>query len=190
MEGLRGMTWNSEGFRDPGKHLFVTEAIKEHKLDFIALLETGRSNFTVNFLSGLAAGNDFMWFCLPPHGRSGGILVGINAQTLLVKNIDNGKFCVKLHIRSKFDGFEWILIPVYGAAQEAYKSAFLSELVRTCEDENLPMLLAGDFNILRRREDKSNNNFNPRWIFVFNAIIENLNLREIVLSGRQFTWGQ
>jgi hypothetical protein len=112
-----------------------------------------------------------MWFCLPPHGRSGGILVGINAQTLLVKKVDNGEFCVKLYLRSKLDGFEWILIPVYGAAQDAYKSAFLSELVRTCEDENLPMLLAGDFNILRRREDKSNDNFNPRW---FNAIIENL----------------
>jgi hypothetical protein len=34
----------------------------------------------------------------------------------------------------------------------------------------------------------SNNNYNSRWPFVFNAIIENLNLREIVLSGRQFTW--
>jgi hypothetical protein len=34
----------------------------------------------------------------------------------------------------------------------------------------------------------SNNNFNPRWPFVFNAIIESLDLREIVLSSRQFTW--
>jgi endonuclease/exonuclease/phosphatase family metal-dependent hydrolase len=50
------------------------------------------------------------------------------------------------------------------------------------------MLLAGDFNILRKPEDKSNDNFNPRWPFIFNAIIENLNLREIALSGRQFTW--
>lgn len=50
------------------------------------------------------------------------------------------------------------------------------------------MLLRGDFNILRKREEKSNNNFNPRWPFVFNAIIESLDLREIVLSGQQFTW--
>jgi hypothetical protein len=57
-----------------------------------------------------------------------------------------------------------------------------------CDSETLPMLLAGDFNILRRPEDKSNNNFNPRWPFIFNAIIENLNLREIMLTGRQYTW--
>jgi hypothetical protein len=65
MEGLRGMSWNSEGFRDLGKHLFVKEAIREHNLDFIALLETGRSNFSNSFISGLSGGVDFAWFCLP-----------------------------------------------------------------------------------------------------------------------------
>ena len=33
-----------------------------------------------------------------------------------------------------------------------------------------------------------NNNFNPRWPFIFNAIIDSLDLREIELSGRQYTW--
>jgi hypothetical protein len=50
------------------------------------------------------------------------------------------------------------------------------------------MLLVGDFYILGRKEDKCNNNFNPQWPFIFNAIIENLNLREIALYGRQFIW--
>jgi hypothetical protein len=126
------------------------------------LLETGRSNFSKSFLSSLAGDADFAWFCLPPCGRSGGILVGINTSTLLVKNVDNGDFCVKLHLRSKQDGFEWILVSVYGAAQDSRKPEFLSELVRLCDHVSLPILLAGDFNILRRPEDKSNDNFNPR----------------------------
>jgi hypothetical protein len=66
MASLKGMSWNSEGFKDPGKHLFVKEAIREHRLDFIALLETGRSNFSKSFLNGLAGLADFAWFCLPP----------------------------------------------------------------------------------------------------------------------------
>ena len=41
---------------------------------------------------------------------------------------------------------------------------------------------------MRRQGDKSNDNFNSQWPFVFNAIIEGLDLREIELSGRQFTW--
>jgi endonuclease/exonuclease/phosphatase family metal-dependent hydrolase len=52
----------------------------------------------------------------------------------------------------------------------------------------LPLLIGGDFNIIQRKEEKTNNNFNTRWPFLFNAIIESLDLREIALSGRQFTW--
>jgi exonuclease III len=188
MHKLRGITWNSEGFKDPGKHLFVKESIREYDLDFIALLETGRSNFAISFRRELSAGKHFEWFCLPSHGRSEGILVGINTMHLKVNKMETGDFCVKLSVKSKSDGFEWLLVPVYGAAQDKHKHEFLSELVTMCDSETLPMLLAGDFNILRRPEDKSNDNFNPRWPFIFNAIIENLNLREIMLSGRQYTW--
>jgi hypothetical protein len=48
--------------------------------------------------------------------------------------------------------------------------------------------VGGDFNIIRRKEEKNNNNFNHLWPFIFNAIIESLDLREIALSGRQYTW--
>jgi hypothetical protein len=53
---------------------------------------------------------------------------------------------------------------------------------------SIPSLIGGNFNILRRKEDKNNDNFKPHRPFVFNAIIESLNLQEIALSGRQFTW--
>jgi hypothetical protein len=73
--------WNSDGFGDLAKHRFVEDTIKDHHLDFLAVLKTGRSNFANPFLNNLAGGSDFQWFCLPPIGRSGGILVGINIAT-------------------------------------------------------------------------------------------------------------
>jgi hypothetical protein len=36
------------------------------------------------------------------------------------------------------------------------------------------MLIGGDFNILRRKEDNNNENFNGRWSFIFSVIIESL----------------
>ena len=75
---MRGIFWNTDGLGDPAKHLAINEAVREKKLDFIALLETGRSNFTAPFLKNLAGGLDYNWYCLPPRGRSGGILVGFN----------------------------------------------------------------------------------------------------------------
>jgi hypothetical protein len=59
---------------------------------------------------------------------------------LNVREVDAGEFCVKLPIRSKFDGFEWIFMAVYGAAQDIQKQPFLAELVRMCENQTLPML--------------------------------------------------
>ena len=47
MQGLKGMTWNSEGFRDPNKYLFVHETVRKQKVRFSCLVGTGRSNFIV-----------------------------------------------------------------------------------------------------------------------------------------------
>jgi exonuclease III len=185
---MKGFIWNSDGFGDTAKHSLIKETMKEQKLDFIVISETGRPSFSAPFLSNLAAGMDYSWFCLPPRGRSGGILAGINNASLMVTKVISGHFCVKFHLKIKQDNFKWALVAVYGAAQDRHKSSFLAELVRICENETLPLLVGGDFNIIRRKEEKNNENFHARWPFIFNAIIESLDLREIALSGRQFTW--
>jgi hypothetical protein len=87
---------NSEGFRDPGKHLFVQEAIREHCLDFIALLRRDGQTLRCVFLIISLPAKNFCWFCLLPHGRSGGILVGINSETVHVNHVEMGDSCVKL----------------------------------------------------------------------------------------------
>jgi hypothetical protein len=69
-------------------------------------------------------------------------------------------------------------VPVYGAAQDAQKAEFLSELARMGDSGNTPSLIGGDFNVLRRKDEKNNDNFKPHWPFVFNSIIESLNLRD------------
>ena len=99
-----------------------------------------------------------------------------------------GDFSVKFRIRSEIDGFRWALVVVYGAAQPELMAEFLADLVRICGDESLPILVRGHFNIIRRQEEKNNDNFDGRWSFMFNTVIESLDLREIDLTGRQYTW--
>lgn len=168
---MKGIFWNSRGLADLAKKRFLAEASLEHKLDFIALLETGRDNFTSQFLGTLSGGIDFDWHCLPPRGRSGGILLGVKCETLEVMDVIQGEFAVKFRVKSKLDGFRWALVAVYGAAQPELKPDFLADLVRICGAERLPILVGGDFNIIRRREEKNNDNFDGRWSFMFNTII-------------------
>jgi hypothetical protein len=136
----------------------------------------------------LASGADIQWYCVPPLGRSGGILVGINAESLSVQDVIVGDRCAKFYVTNKIDNFKWVIVVVYGAAQDEHKADFLAELVRLCENEPLPLLVGGDFNILWRKEDKNNDNFNPHWPFIFNAIIDSLDLRELANRRQTLTF--
>jgi hypothetical protein len=84
---------------------------------------------------------DYVWYCLPPRGRSGGILLGVNAAILDISMIVEGDFFIKFHLCNKLDNFKWILMEVYGPAQDNFKMTFLSELVRTCQQNPLPTLM-------------------------------------------------
>ena len=79
---------------------------------------------------------------------------------------------MKFHVKIKQDDFLWALVAVYGAAQDAQKPDFLAELVRICDHENLPMLVGGDFNIIRRQEEKNNDSFNARWLLFLMLLLK------------------
>ena len=78
---MREIFWNSRGLKDLAKRRFLADASIEHRLDFIALSETGRDNFSPQFLSTLSRDVNFDWHCLPPRGRSGGILLGVRCES-------------------------------------------------------------------------------------------------------------
>ena len=131
------------------KYRYISEAIRDHNFDIVAVMETRKQDMSRANLNRLSGGADFVWHCLPPSGRSGGILLGVNSLILDLSLIVEGEFFIKFHLRNRQDDFKWILMAVYGPAQEDFKSAFLSELVRTCQQNTLPTLIRGDFNIMR-----------------------------------------
>jgi hypothetical protein len=63
----------------------------------------------------------------------------------------SGDYHIKLYIRNRVDNFTWNLVAVYGATQEEYKTNFLRELDNLAKDNLYPILIGGDFNLLRFR---------------------------------------
>jgi exonuclease III len=185
---MKGIYWNTNGLRDPQKLKHVSYLTKEHNLNFIALSETGRSEFMPSFLKNLCAGRDYLWHTMAPKGRSGGMLVGVDLQVVDIGAIHEGDYYVKFHLCNKADSFKWVLVAVYGPAQDDQKESFLAELVNMCSHESLPFMIGDDFNIMRRSEEKNNDRFNNRWPFLFNVVIDKLNMRELEMSGRKYTW--
>lgn len=62
---VKGIFWNSAGLHDPAKHRFIHDLVREQHMDFVAILETGRSNFLTPFLNHLAGALDFAWYTTP-----------------------------------------------------------------------------------------------------------------------------
>jgi exonuclease III len=168
---MKGLFWNSIGLRDLAKYNFLFDTSCEYHLDFVAILETCRDDFTTSDLTHFCGGKDFFWHWTSPRGQSGGILLEINLQLFDIGNITLGDYHIKFNVKTKVDGFKWALIAAYGAAQDEFKEAFLTEMVQICSTDDKPALIGGDFNIIRSHAEKNNDRYNDRCPFLFNTCI-------------------
>lgn len=102
---LRGLVWNCRGIGDVEKRKFIKEQINLNSLDVAGIHETMKQEFSPLELSVLSGQDNFDWTFLPPRGRSSGILVGINNNTLVKDNHELGEYYVKLNVKNVVDDF-------------------------------------------------------------------------------------
>jgi hypothetical protein len=68
------------------------------------------------------------------------------------------------------------------------KILFLQELQLIRNLCNGPWMIGGDFNLIYRAEDKNNGNLNRAMMGRFRRLLNELNLKELPLLGRKYTW--
>jgi exonuclease III len=183
-----GLIWNCQGLGKEVKFEFLKELIRKERIDFIGLQETNKKSFEDSWLNSISGNRNFAWFWTPANGRSGGLLVGFNADAFDVRETEMGDFMIKVLLVHKENGFIWNFVNVYGAAQNDQKQKFLIELSSFCSKCKYPMLVGGDFNILRKESDKNKPGGTNSWSSLFNSIIDIHSLIELDLSGRLYTW--
>jgi hypothetical protein len=88
--------WFPNERNDLAKHPYITDAIKDHNLDFVAIMKSGKPDMQRTNLNRLSGEADFSWHCLLPWGRSGGTLLGVNATVLQISMIVEGDFFYKI----------------------------------------------------------------------------------------------
>jgi hypothetical protein len=115
-------------------------------------------------------------------------VLGIDLDSFDIGVIDKDDFYVKFLLCNKENSFKLALVAIYGPAQVNLKEQFLTEMVHLCSYERLPILIRGDFNMLRNPREKNNDNYEHRWPFLFNSVIYGFNLQELDMSGRRYTW--
>jgi exonuclease III len=180
--------WNVRGLNVDGKITAVSDTLKKYCPDTIALSETKKEDFSPGCLKSLANFHDFEWNWLPAIGTAGGILVGVNLGKFEIFSWYKKKYCVMVSLKNKTDKFIWNFVAVYGTAYEEHKQEFLDELSSLTLNNSLPIVFGGDFNLVRKSEDKNNGAINFKWTNKFNDWINAAGLMELQTSNRRFTW--
>jgi hypothetical protein len=80
------------------------------------------------------------------------------------------------------------VVNVYGPAQHENSRGFLQELSDFYGKENLPILLGGNFNLIRCDKERNIGQGDQKLMTSFNDFIGKFHLRELFISGAKFTW--
>ena len=185
---MRVLSWNVRGLGNAARRGQVRTYIHKERIDIVGLQETVKQDFSNHELNELAGGLNFIWLWLSARGRSWGILLGLKSDFLELESHEVKEFCICATIRNRISNFRWILIIVYGPAHHDLSPRFLEELDNCCYAATLPLLLGGDFNLIRACEEKSSDNYNLPLIREFSNFIGKHQLREVAKGGNKFIW--
>ena len=109
-------------------------------------------------------------------------------DTFEVEYMDRGEFFLSMVLSHRRSRFRWEVIIVYGPADHARSPAFLAELRAKVARCATPLVIIGDFNLVRSPDDKSSANIDIHRMRMFNDCIAELALREITRVGPRYTW--
>ena len=181
------LNWNIRGINACRTRSILSDLIKQHSVDVVAIQETKRENFTKRFLNSISTKID-TWFWLPSVGRSGGILFGCDSDLMSVITVVQRQFSLSVVLKNRSDNVEWLYTVVYGPVVVTLKTAFWDELSQISISWTGLWLVSGDFNSIRNRDEKVGHNFNVKLSRKFNEFIHDSHLLEYKLQHRQFTW--
>jgi exonuclease III len=153
------LVWNGRCLNSSARQDAVRTLVQSSKADIVCLQETKMAVVPVRTLLSMLGSEFSCTMELPAIGASGGILVAWKQSlgATDVRQIGNHSVTVQFCPEG---GQAWWLTCVYGPQGNEEKVQFMQELreVRTaCQGS---WMIAGDFNLIYRTEDKNNSNYN------------------------------
>ncbi|PNT72182.1 hypothetical protein BRADI_2g40912v3, partial [Brachypodium distachyon] len=125
---------------------------------------------------------------LPPPDASGGILTAWDDREWACTSVCRANFSLFCSFESRASSLAFFISNVYGPCEATDKPIFLEEISSIGRSLDGPWAILGDFNFVLRPNERSNANFNAPEAAAFSATINSLQLQELPLLGRAFTW--
>jgi len=117
----------------------------------------------------------------------GGVLIAWDPAFFSLDNFIK-PYSLSTSISSTTSNIDFTVTNTYGPSDHSASLPFLQNLLELPPLITGPWILLGDFNLVRCAADKNNGQINVPLTNAFNDAIHQLNLSEIDLSDRLFTW--
>jgi hypothetical protein len=102
--------------------------------------------------------------------------------------IFRNSFALSVEFTSRHNNSYWVLTNIYGPCDAEGKRNFLEWFGNIQMPDDVCWLVVGDFNLMRKPEDRNRPGGNITEMLLFSEAISSLGLTEIPLHGRKFTW--
>ena len=182
------LNWNMRGINPTTRWNDIRRKIEESACCIMTFQETNREIFDNAYIKNFCP-KRFNQFCYSPsNGSSGGLITIWNGSTMKGKVISQNYFQITMEFTSNLDNTCWYLTNVYGPNCSEGKVEFTDWLMNLNMQQSKLWMILGDFNFIRSPDNRNKPGGDPASIMTFNNIIVNLDLVEVFLKGRSFTW--
>lgn len=178
---------NIRGFNSGNKVTWIRDLCGKEKPIFCGVQETKLMNTDDFFVSRWWYNNNFAWAQLNAVGSAGGLILAWDSSRFTGQHA-HGEDGI-LAVIGKLNGINNIvgIMNVYGPRDEKNRGRLWDRIQSIINSVDACWCIFGDFNEVRRLDERFNSNFNERSARVFNDFITRNNLTEIALGGRKFT---
>ncbi|KAL7608841.1 uncharacterized protein LOC111895805 [Lactuca sativa] len=185
------MSLNIRGMGERYKIEWVRRLRNENKLCMIGIQESklGESTPTLN-VTDCWGDWEYGFEQVFTTGRSGGLVsIWDRKQFLVIETIKSRYFIAVLGNFVGINGLTGFL-NVYGPKSEIDKSNVWAELLTLKSSKSATWIFIGDFNVVRRSEERINSIFCMRSANDFNHFICLSKLNDLKMGGQRFTYFQ
>jgi hypothetical protein len=172
----------------------IRDLVRCENVDFLAIQETKMETFPDNFVVNLWGSNDCGWAVLPAVGNSGGILSVWNKVKLSLIFTFIGDGFVGVCLDCLDENRKCFVINVYAKCNIRDKRSLWCNILMSKEGFGDGLwCVVGDFNSVREtyeRRGVATNSIGGRSLEMvdFDAFLNNLEMIDLPLIGRSFTW--
>ncbi|KAK1288910.1 hypothetical protein QJS10_CPB19g00866 [Acorus calamus] len=160
----------------------------EHRVQICCIQETKMAGIAQSIVREMGAGMLDGWACKDAIGASGGILTCWNSAFWKRVDISVGRFSLSVLLEDASSGFKWCCSGIYGPQEDGERLLLWEELSAIKARWNVPTALMGDFNIVRRAEERNHHGQTTPAMEIFFDWIEEEGLMDLPIPNHKFTW--